>query len=40
MFDIPVVHLNDQFLTQHRVDEQKLLAALKKFDETGKVEKF
>ena len=39
MFDIPVVHLNDQFLTQHRVQEDKLSEALKKFDQTGLVEK-
>ena len=39
MFDIPVVHLNDQFLTQHRVQEDKLSEALKKFDQMGLVEK-
>ncbi|KAI9254576.1 thioredoxin-like protein [Phascolomyces articulosus] len=39
MFDIPVVHLNDQFLTQHRVQEDKLSEALKKYDQTGLVEK-
>ncbi|KAL1935888.1 hypothetical protein VTP01DRAFT_22 [Rhizomucor pusillus] len=38
MFDIPVVHLNDKFLTQHRVPEDKLLAALKKYEVTGEVE--
>lgn len=40
MFDIPVVHLNDKFLTQHRVPEDKLLAALKKYEVTGEVERF
>ena len=39
MFDIPVVHLNDQFLTQHRVKEDKLLDALKKYEATGVVNK-
>ncbi|ORZ02646.1 thioredoxin-like protein [Syncephalastrum racemosum] len=39
VFDIPVVHLNDQFLTQHRVQEDSLLAAIKRFEQTGQVEK-
>ncbi|KAJ8658458.1 hypothetical protein O0I10_005811 [Lichtheimia ornata] len=39
IFDIPVVHLNDQFLTQHRVKEDKLLEALKKYEATGVVNK-
>ena len=39
MFDIPVVHLNNQFLTMHRVAEDKLSDALRKFDATGVVEK-
>lgn len=37
MFDIPVVHLNDQFLMQHRVPEDSLLEAIKTFETTGKI---
>ncbi|KAG0178669.1 hypothetical protein DFQ28_003882 [Apophysomyces sp. BC1034] len=37
MFDIPVVHLNDQFLMQHRVPEDKLLESLKAYEKTGKI---
>ncbi|CAO3636793.1 unnamed protein product [Cunninghamella blakesleeana] len=41
VFDIPVVHLNNEFLTQHRlIDEAKLVDALETFQKTGKVEKF
>lgn len=39
MFDIPVVHLNNEFLVQHKVPEEKLVGALKKYKITGKVEK-
>ncbi|KAI8329814.1 thioredoxin-like protein [Chlamydoabsidia padenii] len=39
MFDIPVVHLNDEFLVQHRISQDKLVDALKKYETTGKVEK-
>ncbi|RUP06781.1 thioredoxin-like protein [Jimgerdemannia flammicorona] len=39
MFDIPVVHLNGQFLLQHRVGEDKLEEALKKYQATGVVER-
>ncbi|KAI8364802.1 thioredoxin-like protein [Radiomyces spectabilis] len=39
MFDIPVVHLNDHFLTMHRVPEDQLLKAIQKFQNTGKIEK-
>ncbi|CAO3635751.1 unnamed protein product [Cunninghamella echinulata] len=40
IFDIPVVHLNNEFLVQHRVAEDKLIHALETFQKTGKVEKF
>ncbi len=30
-FDIPVIHLNDQFLMKHRVDEDVLKRALRQF---------
>jgi pyruvate/2-oxoacid:ferredoxin oxidoreductase alpha subunit len=36
VFDTPVVHLNDKFLLQHRVDEQKLKQVLEDFQKTGK----
>jgi hypothetical protein len=39
MFDIPVVHLNNEFLVQHRIPEDRLVDALKKYGTTGKVEK-
>ncbi|ORZ04261.1 thioredoxin-like protein [Absidia repens] len=39
MFDIPVVHLNNEFLVQHRVPQDKLVEALQKYQVTGKVEK-
>ncbi|KAI7901678.1 uncharacterized protein BX663DRAFT_513653 [Cokeromyces recurvatus] len=37
MFDIPVVHLNDQFLMQHRVSEDSLLNAIQLYESTGKI---
>ncbi|OAD73821.1 hypothetical protein PHYBLDRAFT_145290 [Phycomyces blakesleeanus NRRL 1555(-)] len=39
IFDVPVVHMNDQFLMQHYVPEETLLEAIKKFESTGKVER-
>ncbi|CAO3593821.1 unnamed protein product [Absidia cylindrospora] len=39
MFDIPVVHLNSEFLVQHRVPQDKLVEALKRYQATGQVEK-
>ncbi|KAI9020065.1 hypothetical protein CLU79DRAFT_836420 [Phycomyces nitens] len=39
IFDVPVVHMNDQFLMQHYVPEETLLEAIKKFETTGKVER-
>jgi hypothetical protein len=35
VFDTPVVHLNDKFLLQHRVDEQRLKQVLEEFQQTG-----
>jgi hypothetical protein len=35
VFDTPVVHLNDKFLLQHRVDEQRLKQVLEEFQRTG-----
>ncbi|KAI8084435.1 thioredoxin-like protein [Halteromyces radiatus] len=39
MFDIPVIHLGDEFLAKHRIEEDKLLKAIKTYKDTGKVEK-
>jgi hypothetical protein len=36
VFDTPVVHLNDKFLLQHRVDELKLKQVLEDYQKTGK----
>ncbi|KJE90773.1 hypothetical protein CAOG_02028 [Capsaspora owczarzaki ATCC 30864] len=33
-YDIPVLHINDQFAMQHRFDEAKLMAALKQAAES------
>lgn len=37
MFDVPVLHLNDKFLMQHRVPEESLLEAIKLYEATGKI---
>ncbi|KAI8342237.1 hypothetical protein BD560DRAFT_439802 [Blakeslea trispora] len=37
IFDVPVVHMNDQFLMQHRVPEESLLEAIKHYEATGKI---
>ncbi|KAG9292860.1 hypothetical protein G9A89_016222 [Geosiphon pyriformis] len=37
-FDIPVLHLNHQFLFQHRIKEETLEGTLKKYLETGIIE--
>jgi pyruvate/2-oxoacid:ferredoxin oxidoreductase alpha subunit len=37
VYDVPVVHLNDQFLMQHRVPEESLLDAIRIYKETGKI---
>ncbi|KAI8068566.1 hypothetical protein BC940DRAFT_298494 [Gongronella butleri] len=37
IFDIPVVHLNDKFLVQHRVHYEELLNALATYSKTGEV---
>jgi hypothetical protein len=37
IFDVPVLHLNDKFLMQHRVPEDSLLEAIKLYEETGKI---
>lgn len=37
MFDIPVVHLNNKFLMQHRIPEDSLFEAIKLFETTGQV---
>lgn len=37
IFDVPVLHLNDKFLMQHRVPEESLLEAIKLFETTGKI---
>lgn len=37
MFDIPVVHLNDKFLMQHRIPEDSLFEAIKLYETTGQV---
>ncbi|KAH8550680.1 thioredoxin-like protein [Umbelopsis sp. PMI_123] len=39
VFDTPVVHMNNKFLLQHRVDEQRLKQALEEFRQTGKAPK-
>ncbi|CAM0142878.1 hypothetical protein VKS41_002552 [Umbelopsis sp. WA50703] len=36
VFDVPVVHMNDKFLLQHRVDEQRLKQTLQDYLRTGK----
>ncbi|KAG2191783.1 hypothetical protein INT46_000182, partial [Mucor plumbeus] len=37
IFDVPVLHINDQFLMQHRVPEESLIEAIKLFETTGKI---
>ncbi|CAG8696698.1 5586_t:CDS:2 [Cetraspora pellucida] len=36
-YDIPILHLNDQFLFKHKVKQDKLELVLKRFQETGKI---
>ncbi|CAG8670431.1 17950_t:CDS:2 [Dentiscutata erythropus] len=36
-YDIPILHLNDQFLFKHKVKQDKLELVLKKFQENGKI---
>ncbi|OAD01387.1 hypothetical protein MUCCIDRAFT_112832 [Mucor lusitanicus CBS 277.49] len=37
IFDVPVLHMNDKFLMQHRVPEESLIEAIKLFESTGKI---
>ncbi|CAB4417431.1 DUF836-domain-containing protein [Rhizophagus irregularis] len=37
-YDIPVLHLNDQFILKHRVEQDELEKILRKFKETGIVD--
>ncbi|CAG8754966.1 5542_t:CDS:1, partial [Ambispora leptoticha] len=37
-YDIPVLHMNNQFLFQHWIKEDKLENVLKKYQETGIIE--
>ncbi|KAI8989457.1 hypothetical protein BDB01DRAFT_542934 [Pilobolus umbonatus] len=37
IFDVPVLHMNDKFLMQHRVPEESLLEAIKLYETTETV---
>ncbi|GBC00422.1 hypothetical protein RclHR1_03850020 [Rhizophagus clarus] len=37
-YDIPVLHLNDQFILKHRIEQDELEKILRKFKETGIVD--
>ncbi|CAO0789769.1 unnamed protein product [Mucor circinelloides] len=37
IFDVPVLHMNDKFLMQHRIPEESLIEAIKLFESTGKI---
>ncbi|KAI8645366.1 hypothetical protein BD408DRAFT_440942 [Parasitella parasitica] len=38
IFDVPVLHMNGQFLMQHRVPEESLIEAIKLFESTGRID--
>ncbi|RIA87753.1 thioredoxin-like protein [Glomus cerebriforme] len=37
-YDIPVLHLNNQFIFKHRIEQNELEETLRKFKETGIVD--